>query len=306
MTTPPVEKTSTDFKSGYAGIIGKPNVGKSTLLNRLVASKIAAISRRPQTTRNRILGVCHLPGGQIILLDTPGIHKATKELNQQMVKTSLSTFSDVDLILFMIDARGRFSPDDQYVLDSMARARVPKILIINKIDLVPKPELLTLIDEVGRKSEFTDIVPISALKSDGLEILTGVILDHLPKGPRYFPEDMVTDCPEEFLIGEIIREKIIRLTRLELPYSVAVVVESIREGENGVLLIDATLYTEKVSQRKILIGEKGSMLKKVGSQAREEIEKRFGGKVYLNLFVKVKTHWRDNRRCIREFVFPHD
>ena len=298
--------SETEFKSGYASIIGKPNVGKSTLLNRLVMRKIAAMSRRPQTTRNKITGVVHLAGGQIILVDTPGVHPSNIKLNQFMVKASLSTYNDVDLILFVIDGKQGFCPDDEYVLDSMRRTRVPKVLIINKIDLVPKPALLTLIDEVSKKADFADIVPVSATRSDGLDVLAKVILGHLPAGPQYFPENMVTDCPEEFLLSEIIREKIINLTRFEVPYAVAVVVEQVEERENGNLVIAATVYAEKNSQKKILIGEKGSMLKKIGRLARLEIEKRFGTKVYLSLFVKVKSRWRDENKYIKEFCDFHD
>lgn len=293
------------FKSGYISLIGKPNVGKSTLLNQLVAEKIAAISRRPQTTRNKITGICHMPGGQIILMDTPGIHKASGKLNELMVKTSLSTYGDVDLILFMIDARQKFTAEDEYVLDSMKNVTTPKILVINKIDLVAKPKLLELTDAMSQTGNFIELVPISALHKDGVELLKTLALSHLPEGPPYFPEDMVTDRPEEFLVGEIIREKVIRLSHLEVPYAVAVVVESIAEGKKGVTVIDAIIYAERTSQKKILIGEKGAFLKKVGSMARKEIEKRLGGKVYLNLFVKVKERWRDNIRDLKEFGYIH-
>ena len=280
-------------------------MGKSTLLNHLVSRKLAAISRRPQTTRNKITGICHLSGGQIILMDTPGIHQSTSKLNQAMVHTSLSTYGDVDVIVFMIDAKQKFRPEDEFVLESLKEVKTPVLLVINKIDLVPKPELLRLIDELKGRAAFTDIVPISALKEDGLDILKEVLLKHLPEGPQYFPEDMITDCPEEFLVGEIIREKIIRLTHLEVPYAVAVMVESMREGQKGVIVIDAAIYVEKASQKKIIIGEKGSLLKKIGSQARTEIEKRLGSKVYLNSFVKVKERWRESARYLKEFGYTH-
>ena len=296
---------SKGFKSGYASLIGKPNVGKSTLLNHLVARKLAAISRRPQTTRNKITGICHLPGGQIILMDTPGIHQSTSMFNQAMVKTSMSTYGDVDVILFMIDAKQKFKPEDAFVLDSLKKVKAPVFLVINKIDLVPKPELLQLIESMNQRAVFTDIIPISALQEDGLDILKEILLQHLPEGPQYFPEDMITDCPEEFLVGEIIREKIIGLTHLEVPYSVAVVVEGMQEGQKGVIVIDATLYVEKPSQKKIIIGEKGALLKKIGSQARVEIEKRLGSKVYLNSFVKVRGRWRENARYLKEFGYTH-
>jgi GTP-binding protein Era len=296
-------KAEAPFKSGYASLIGKPNVGKSTLLNRMVARKIAAMSAKPQTTRNKITGVVHLPGGQIVLVDTPGIHESSIKLNRAMVKASFSTYNDVDLILFLIDASQGFSEEDEYVLQSMRGVTTTKVLILNKIDLVPKPALLGLMDKMHKRALFEEIIPISALKKDGLDLLPPLILKYLPEGPQYFPETMITDCPEDFLIAEIIREKIINQTHFEVPYAVAVVVEQVEESKSDVLVIDATICTERDSQKKILIGEKGAMLKKVGSLARKEIEKRFAIKVYLNLFVKVKSHWRDNDRYIKELGY---
>ena len=293
------------FKSGFVGIIGKPNVGKSTLLNHLVSYKIAAISNRPQTTRNKITGICHLPGGQIVLMDTPGIHKTTAKFNRQLVQTALSVYGDADLILFLIDAQRKFTEEDQFVLDTMKHVKAPKILVVNKIDLVPKQEILPLIAEFAGK-EFLDIVPVSALSHVGLDVLQTVILKHLPEGPEYFTPDMVTDCPENFIMAEIIREKVMRLTHKELPHAVAVVVESIKEGHGGFTVVDATIYAEKASQKKILIGEKGSLLKKVGSAARLEIEKRFGGKIYLNLFIKIKKNWKTDDRCLKDFGYTDD
>ena len=291
------------FKSGYASIIGRPNVGKSTLLNRLLMQKVAVISNRPQTTRNKITGVLHLPNAQIILVDTPGIHQSEKTLNEMMVRASVSTFSDVDLILVMLSADAGFCDEDEFVLNSMQRVKTKKILVINKIDLVEKNSLLLLMDEMNRKSLFEEIIPISALKEDGLDSLKNLILNYLPEGPEYFPKDMVTDCPETFLFGEIIREKILKLTRFEVPHAVAVVVEDMQEQENGVVRIDATIYAEKGSQKKILIGQAGSMLKSIGRLARLELEKRLGTKIFLKLFVKVKANWRDQRRAIKEFGY---
>ena len=291
------------FKSGYASIIGRPNVGKSTLLNRLLMQKVAVISNRPQTTRNKITGVLHLPNAQIILVDTPGIHQSERTLNEMMVRVSVSTFSDVDLILVMLSADTGFCDEDEFVLNSMQRVKTKKILVINKIDLVEKNGLLSLMDEMNRKSLFEEIIPISALKEDGLDSLKNLILNYLPEGPEYFPKDMVTDCPETFLFGEIIREKILKLTRFEVPHAVAVVVEDMREQDNGVVRIDATIYAEKASQKKILIGQGGSMLKSIGQLARLELEKRLGAKIFLKLFVKVKANWRDQRRAIQEFGY---
>jgi GTPase len=299
-------KKEDNFKSGYAAIVGKPNVGKSTLLNHLVMRKIAAISSKPQTTRNKITGVVHFPGGQLILLDTPGIHKTTSQFNKLMVKASLSTYNDVDTILFVIDAKQGFADNDMFVLETLKDIESPKMLIINKIDLVSKPDLLSLISEADEKFDFIEIIPVSALLSDGLEDLGKTVLNYLPDGPQYFPDDMITDCSEEFLIEEIVREKIMQKTHMEVPYSIAVVVEETHEGHNGVWVIDALIIAETTSQKKILIGTNGAMLKKLGKPAREEIEKRFGCKVYLNLFVKVKNKWREDKRSLRDLGYLND
>ena len=294
------------FRSGYASIIGRPNVGKSTLLNQLVAQKVAATSNRPQTTRNKITGVVHLTGAQIILVDTPGIHATKRTLNEMMVQVSLSTYTDVDLILVLIDAVEGFLPEDEFVLKSMEHATVPKILVINKIDLVEKPNLLTLFAEANNKSVFKEIIPVSALKDDGMELLKDLIVGYLPEGPEYFPKDMITDCTETFLLEEIIREKVLNLTRFEVPHSVAVIVENMEDPIDGLVRIDATLYTEKTSQKKIIIGQGGSMLKSIGRIARTEIEKRLGVQVFLKLFVKVKPNWRDQKQTIKQFVYLDD
>ena len=294
------------FRSGYASIIGRPNVGKSTLLNQLVAQKVAATSNRPQTTRNKITGVVHLTGAQIILVDTPGIHATKRTLNEMMVQVSLSTYTDVDLILVLIDAVEGFLPEDEFVLKSMEHTLVPKILVINKIDLVEKPNLLTLFEKANNKSIFKEIIPVSALKNDGVEVLKDLIVGYLPEGPEYFPKDMITDCTEAFLLEEIIREKVLNLTRFEVPHSVAVVVENMGDPIDGLVRIDATLYTEKTSQKKIIIGQGGSMLKSIGRIARIEIEKRLGVQVFLKLFVKVKPNWRDQKQTIKQFVYLDD
>ena len=294
------------FKSGYASIIGRPNVGKSTLLNCLLMQKVAVISNRPQTTRNKITGVLHLPNAQIILVDTPGIHQSERTLNEMMVRTSISTFSDVDLILVMLSADAGFCAEDEFVLNSLRGVKTKKILVINKVDLVEKSSLLSLMDEMNRKSLFEEIIPISALKEDGVDALKDLVLNYLPEGPEYFPKDMVTDCPETFLFGEIIREKILKLTRFEVPHAVAVMVDDMQEQDNGVVRIDATIYTEKDSQKKILIGQGGSMLKSIGRLARQELEKRLDAKIFLKLFVKVKANWRDQSRAIKEFGYTHD
>ena len=275
-------------------------------MNQLVAQKVAATSNRPQTTRNKITGVVHLTGAQIILVDTPGIHATKRTLNEMMVQVSLSTYTDVDLILVLIDAVEGFLPEDEFVLKSMEHTVVPKILVINKIDLVEKPNLLTLFTKANNKSVFKEIIPVSALKNDGVELLKDLIVSYLPEGPEYFPKDMITDCTETFLLEEIIREKVLNLTRFEVPHSVAVVVENMGDPIDGLVRIDATLYTEKTSQKKIIIGQGGSMLKSIGRIARIEIEKRLGVQVFLKLFVKVKPNWRDQKQTIKQFVYLDD
>lgn len=294
------------FKSGYVSLIGKPNVGKSTLLNQLVSEKLAAISSKPQTTRSKITGVVHLQGGQIILLDTPGIHKAHSKLNRMMVQTALKTFSDVDLVLFLIDGTDGFSEQDDYALSLLAKVSVPVFLVINKIDRIPKIKLLEIIEESLNKRKFSEIIPISALKNDGVDDLGKTVLKRFSEGPQYFPEDMVTDCPEEFWVSEIVREKIMKLTQLEIPYSSAVLTETLRESKPGVLVIDSTIYVEKRSQKMIIVGEKGRLIKRIGKLARKEIEKRFACKVFLKLFVKVKNRWSQSNIDLRELGYTYD
>ncbi len=223
-----------------------------------------------------------------------------------MVKTALSTYDDVDLILFVIDARQKFCEEDEFVLKSLIKTQAPKLLIVNKIDLIPKPEILELIHTLHDRDNFKAIIPVSALKKDGLDILSNAILEHLPEGPEYYPFGTVTDCPEKFILAEMIREKFVRTTHMELPHSVAVEVDSFYEGKRGMNVVEATVFCEKESHKKILIGNKGSRLKNIGTLAREEIEKRFGSKVYLNLFVKLKKNWRTNDAYLKELGYTHD
>ncbi|PIR00918.1 MAG: GTPase Era [Nitrospinae bacterium CG11_big_fil_rev_8_21_14_0_20_45_15] len=294
------------FKSGYISLIGKPNVGKSTLLNQLVDAKLAAITSKPQTTRTKITGIAHLEGGQIIILDTPGIHKAHSKLNKMMVQTALRTFSDVDLILFLIDGTEGFSEDDDYALALLEKISAPVFLIVNKIDRIPKPQLLELMGNSLTKRNFAEIIPISALKNDGVDVLEQTVLKYFSEGPQYFPDDMITDCPDEFWVSEIVREKIMKLTQLEIPYSSAVLTDRIKESKPGVLVIDSTIYVEKRTQKMIVVGEKGRLIKQIGQLARKEIEKRFGCSVYLKLFVKVKNGWSQSSIDLQELGYTHD
>jgi GTP-binding protein Era len=287
------------FVSGFASILGRPNVGKSTLLNALVGSKIAIVTDKPQTTRNRIQGVVHRPNAQIIFLDTPGIHRADTRMNQRMMAEVREALKGCDLLLLMVDASREFTPGDEYALALVRKLTIPAFLLLNKIDLLPNKEsLLPLIDRYRQQHPFAEIIPVSALAGDGLETVMERILAALPEGPQYFPPEYLTDQPARFLAAEIIREKIIVLTRQELPYATMVLVDRFEEKPH-LLRIHAAVFVERPGQKAILIGARGEMMKKIGTQAREELEKRFGQKVYLELFVKVRPAWRENPRFLR-------
>ena len=294
------------FKSGFIGIIGRPNVGKSTLLNSIIGEKIAIVTPKPQTTRNRITGIKNLEEGQFVFLDTPGIHKASTPLNQYMVGAATAAFRNVDLFLLLVEANTGVHQQDPFIIKSLQDVRLPVILVINKIDLVKKHTLLPIIDQFRQLFPFQEIIPISALTGDGVQIIIGEIWKLLPEGPRYFPEDMVTDCSERFIAAEIIREKITFLTHQEVPYATAVVVDIFREnGERSLIYIQATINCEKNSQKGILIGKKGAMLKEIGTQARKEMERFFAVRIYLELFVRVRRDWTRNERMLREFGYTN-
>ena len=294
------------FKSGFIGIIGRPNVGKSTLLNSIMGEKIAIVTPKPQTTRNRIMGIKNLDDGQFIFLDTPGIHKTSTPLNQYMVGTATATFRSADLLLLLCEANTAVHHQDLFIIKSLMGIRLPVILLINKIDLVKKHTLLLIIDQFRHLFQFREIIPLSALTGDGVQIILGEIWKLLPEGPRYFPEDMMTDCSERFIAAEIIREKITFLTHQEIPYATAVVADTFREDEGkNLIYIQATINCEKDSQKGILIGKKGGMLKEIGMQARKEMEKFFATRIYLELFVRVKRDWTHNERMLREFGYTN-
>lgn len=292
------------FKSGFIGIIGRPNVGKSTLLNSIIGEKIAITTHKPQTTRNKIMGIKNIENGQLIFLDTPGIHKATTALNQFMVATATDTFRNADILLFLVDATESVHRDDTFIIDSLRKIRLPVILIINKIDLVRKKNILPIIDEFQHLFRFADIIPISAMTCDGIPVLIKEIWKLLPEGPQYFPEDMTTDRTERFIAAEIIREKIIILTHQEIPYTTAVVVNSFKEdNEKNLIRMQATINVAKDSQKGILIGKKGSKLKEIGTRARLDMEKFFAARVYLELFVRVQKDWTHDARMLKEFGY---
>jgi GTP-binding protein Era len=290
------------FKSGFIALIGAPNVGKSTLLNALLGQKISIVSSRPQTTRNRILGIKHVPGGQFIFLDTPGILEPKGLLNKVIIQTSLKTLSDVNLIILLIEpySSNLVIPDDLQF--RLIKDKTPVFLAINKIDLVDRRSLLPLIDQASRTFSFQEILPVSALTGEGLDVLEKCISRSLPEGPPYFPEDMVTDLSERFLVGELIREKVFRLVSQEVPYGVAVTIETFKERQGKPLIdIQATIHVERTSQKGILIGKQGRMLKTIGQQAREDMEILLGTKVFLELWVRVEKDWSKNPKFLRKF-----
>ena len=292
-------ETKKKFRVGFVAIIGRPNAGKSTLVNRLVGQKVAIVTSKPQTTRNRIQGIVTRPEGQIIFIDTPGLHEGTTALNRQMMREVAAALEGIYVLLLMVDASSTLPHADSLLLQKAERFRDKTILVLNKVDRVPKPKLLPLLDAFGKAFPFAAMVPISALKGDGCDALVREILKHLPEGEPYFAEDQITDQPERFLAGEIIREKAIRLTYHEVPHALAVIIDKYKETPK-LLRIHATLQVERDSQKKILIGHKGEMLKKVGTEARKEIEKLLGMKIFLEMFVKVVPDWRENPSRVRE------
>ena len=284
-------------RSGFIALVGRPNVGKSTLLNQILGEKIAIISDKPQTTRTRILGVRHLPKAQLVFLDTPGIHKPLYRLNQRMVRVALNVLDEVDLVFFLVEATEGVGAGDRYVVERLKERAVPVVLVINKVDLVQKGRLLPLIDTYRQMHEFAEIVPVSALTGDGVSQLVEIAVRFMPAGPVYFEDDVVTDQPMQLLAAEFIREKILQKTRDELPFSVAVQIESFTE-EGKLARIAAIVYVEKESQKGIVIGKRGELLKAVGTEARIEMERLFGMKVFLELWVKVKEGWRQDERML--------
>jgi GTP-binding protein Era len=293
------EKKEKARHAGFVAILGRPNAGKSTLLNRLVGQKIAIVTAKPQTTRNRIQGIVTRPEGQIVFIDTPGLHEPETALGRQMMQEVAAALEGIDVLLLMVDASRALPQADELLLERAKRFRGKTILALNKVDRVPKPKLLPLIDAFQKAFPFSAIVPISAMKGSGCDELLGEILQLLPEGEPYFPEDQITDQPERFLAAEIVREKAIQVMYHEVPYALAVFVEKFEESPR-LLRIEAIMNVERDTQKKILIGRKGEMLKKIGTEARKELEEIFGVKVYLGLFVKVAPAWRENPQRVRE------
>ncbi|HHW07906.1 MAG TPA: GTPase Era [Clostridia bacterium] len=281
-----------EFRSGFVTIIGRPNVGKSTLLNRMVGQKVAIMSDKPQTTRNKIQGVFTHPDYQIVFIDTPGIHKPKHKLGEYMVEQAKSALAEVDCVLYVYDITQAFGTGEEYILQLLETVETPVLLVINKIDLVPKETLLPFIQEMHERFSFREIVPVSAVTGENIDRLLEVIKNYLPEGPQYYPEGMVTDQPEQFIMAEIIREKVLQLTREEVPHSVAVKIEELIPRSQHLVYVGAVIYLERESQKGIIIGKQGQMLKQIGQLARQEIESLLGGKIYLDLRVKVKPSWR--------------
>ncbi|WP_053367176.1 GTPase Era [Bacillus sp. FJAT-27245] len=294
-------------KSGFISIIGRPNVGKSTFLNRVIGQKIAIMSDKPQTTRNKVQGVLTLEDAQLIFIDTPGIHKPKHRLGDFMMKVAQNTLKGVDLVLFMVSAEEGFGKGEEFIVEKLQSVKTPVFLIINKIDKVHPDKLLQIIDDYKERHPFEAIVPISALEGNNVDRLLGQIKEYLPEGPQFYPADQVTDHPERFIVSELIREKALHLTREEVPHSLAVIIEKMeRDEKKDMVHVMAAIIVERDSQKGIIIGKQGGMLKEIGKRARMDIEQLLGTKVYLELWVKVQKDWRNKMSRLREFGFRED
>lgn len=315
--------TEKRFVSGFCSIVGRPNVGKSTLLNAFIERKLAIMSNKPQTTRNRILGVYNRPDAQVVFLDTPGIHKPHHKLGEYMNKVATGTLPEVDVVLFVVDGS---SPEpgegDKFVAEAVARSGQPAILVVNKLDKVKREDWYGVMDAYkklsdpavrseepspeARSIEWVDVVPVSALVNKNIDKLLDLIVDRMEEGPQYYPDDMVTDQPERFVVAEFIREKILELTREEIPHSVAVEVEEMARRDSGTVYVAASIYVERDSQKGIIIGAKGAMLRQIGAKARGDIEELLGSKIYLELFVKVREDWRNKMSILRSLGYREE
>jgi len=286
-------------KSGFVSFLGRPNAGKSTLLNRIVGQKLAIVSDKPQTTRTRVVGVKNYPDGQVVFVDTPGVHKPTRRMNVRMVHVALDAMREVDVLALMVDAAVKAGPGDRFVLDLLKDVKTPAILVLNKVDLIAKHRLLPIIDHYRKAHPFVEIVPISAVDGTNVDVLEKLFLQYLPEGEPLYPPEYLTDQPERFFASEIVREQVLRLTHDELPHSTAVIVDRFEEpGEDGVLKLYCTILVERESQKPIVVGKGGAMIKQIGTAARQELMHHFETKVYLDLHVKVKSEWRDDERLL--------
>ena len=293
-------------KSGFAAVIGRPNVGKSTLINALIGQKIAIMSDKPQTTRSRILCILTEEDAQIIFLDTPGVHKPKHKLGDYMAKATEGALHGVDVVVFVVDVTEKMGAGEQYILKQLANVRVPVLLAVNKVDCIPREESLPVIANYAKAYDFAGIVPISAREGENLDGLLVEIKKHLPEGPQYYPADMVTDQPERLIIAELVREKVLELTRDEIPHAVAVDIEEMTTRAKGDVYIRAVIYVERESQKGIVIGARGALLRTIGQRARADVETLLGSKVYLDLWVKTRKDWRNRANALREFGFDGD
>ncbi|HIV81105.1 MAG TPA: GTPase Era [Candidatus Salinicoccus merdavium] len=294
------------FKSGFISIIGRPNVGKSTFMNKVLGQKIAIMSDKPQTTRNKIQGVHTTEDSQMIFIDTPGIHKPKHQLGEHMMKVARNTLKETEVILFIINASEEIGRGDEFIIEMLQNTRTPIILVLNKIDLVHPDNLLKQIDVYKDKLEFSDVVPISALQGNNVDTLLEIIKNYLPEGPMYYPEDRVTDHPEHFIVSELIREKALHLTSQEIPHAIGVEVEKMKADKGEKIHVQAVIYVERESQKGMVIGKGGKMLKEIGKLARQDIENLLGNKVYLELWVKVQKDWRNKSNFIRSLGYKDD
>lgn len=291
------------FKSGFVAIVGRPNVGKSTLLNRVVGQKVAIMSDTAQTTRNKIQAVYSTDTVQIVFLDTPGIHKPKHELGEFMVKSAYQALNEVEAIVMMVNAEEKIGPGDRFVMEKIANYNTPKFLVVNKVDKVNQEALLTFLADIPEPGQFTEIIPISALNGDNVDTLLAQLEALMPEGPQYYPSDQVTDHPEYFIVSELIREQILQNTREEVPHSVAVTIDKMQKDEYDKVHIYANIIVETKSQKGIIIGKNGSMMKRIGTGARKEIETLLGSKVFLELWVKIEKHWRDKQSTLKDFGY---
>ncbi len=303
-TMPDMKNKVAEFKSGFVAIVGAPNVGKSTLLNQVLGQKISITSKKPQTTRNRILGVLHRPGSQLVFIDTPGIHKAKRPLNIRIVETALSALGNVDIVLVVVDVANPDPESEALLVKKFEKIKQPVVLVLNKTDLIKKPALLSIMDKWATAYPFEAIIPVSAILGAQIEELIDAMEALLPKGPPFFPEDTLTDLTERFIAAEMIREQVFRLTGQEIPYSTAVTIDSFSEEIKGKLVkIHATIHVERTSQKGMIIGKNGSKLKMIGTEARKEIERMVGCKVFLELFVRVYKDWGKDTKALRKFGY---
>lgn len=295
-----------EFKSGFIALVGRPNVGKSTLLNKMIGEKIAIMSPKAQTTRNKIQGIYTTNEGQMVFMDTPGIHKPHNSLGDFMVKTAMSALREADMVLMLVNADQKRGVGDDFIIHRLKESNTPVYLIINKVDLINRAEVLDQIADYNTQMDFAEIFPVSALTGEGVPELLQFTMDHMSAGPQYYPADQITDHPERFIMSELIREKVLELTRQEVPHSVAVVIDKIEREDEEHLHVQATIVVERSSQKNIVIGKQGSMMKQIGIRARKDIERLLGDKIFLETWVKVEDRWRDKPQALQSYGYKED